>query len=80
MREKNLKKMKEEKELLDLSMKESIRQRNERVNTNVKWMHSRDFYCDGDGEHPRVYYTITHDIGIVCEYCNIRYKYIEADL
>ena len=42
--------MKKEQEILNLSMKESIRQRDERL--KVKYVHDKSVYCDGNGEHP----------------------------
>ena len=72
--------MKKEQEILNLSMKESIRQRDERLNAKIIWVYDREIYCDGDGEHPRVFYKIENDVGIVCGYCNIKYKYREADI
>ena len=47
---------KKEQELLNMSMKESFRQRDERL--KVKYVHDTNVYCDGNGEHPGVYYTM----------------------
>ena len=69
--------MKKEQEILNLSMKESIRQRDERL--KVKYVHDKSVYCDGNGEHPGVYYTMEKE-EIICGYCNMKYKYIEADI
>jgi uncharacterized Zn-finger protein len=69
---------KKEQELLNMSMKESIRQRDERM--PVKWVYTKEFSCDGDGEHPRVYYKIEFNNEAICGYCNIKYKYQEADI
>ena len=68
---------KKEQELLNMSMKESIRQRDERL--KVKYVHDKNVYCDGNGEHPGVYYTMEKE-EIICGYCNMKYKYIEADI
>ena len=45
----------------------------------VKYVHDRNVYCDGNGEHPGVYYTMEKE-EVICGYCNMKYKYIEADI
>ena len=30
--------------------------------------------CDGDGEHPRVWYTIPENGEVICGYCDIKFR------
>ena len=46
-------------------------------------IHTKKVSCDGDGEHPLVYYQISNECigGIqegyaICEYCSIKYVYV----
>ena len=69
-------KMKEEKELLELSMKESFRQRDERkMKEPYTIIHTKEFNCADD--HPLVYYVVNEKGEGVCEYCYKRFKYEE---
>jgi uncharacterized Zn-finger protein len=69
-------KMKEEQDLLNLSMKESFRQRDERkMKEPYTIIHTKDFNCADD--HPIVYYVVNEKGEGVCEYCYKRFKYEE---
>ena len=84
-------KMKEEQDLLNLSMEESFRQRDERkMKEPYTIIHTEQFYCDGSEEdydkHPRVHYTFNNKVDstdktdkgyVVCEYCYKKFKYEE---
>jgi len=85
--------MLKEKELLDMSMKESFRQRDERkMRESYTIIHTEQFYCDGSEDdfdkHPRVHYTFNNKVDstdktdkgyVVCEYCYKRFKYEEKN-
>ena len=69
-------KMKEEQDLLNLSMKESFRQRDERkMKEPYTIIHTKEFNCADD--HPIVYYVVDEKGEGVCEYCYKRFKYEE---
>jgi uncharacterized Zn-finger protein len=69
-------KMKEEQDLLNLSMKESFRQRDERkMKEPYTIIHTKEFNCADD--HPLVYYVVNEKGEGVCEYCYKRFKYEE---
>ena len=34
---------------------------------------SSEVMCDGDGDHPRVYYTIPEGSSVTCGYCDLVY-------
>ena len=68
--------MLKEKELLDMSMKESFRQRDERkMKEPYTIIHTKDFNCADD--HPIVYYVVDEKGEGMCEYCAKRFKYEE---
>ena len=68
--------MKEEQDLLNLSMKESFRQRDERkMKEPYTIIHTKEFNCADD--HPLVYYVVNEKGEGVCEYCYKRFKYEE---
>ena len=68
--------MMKDKELLEISMKESIRQKNERTTPQKQFQQNYDnlmgrVSCDGNGEHPLVYYTLNKNEA-TCDYCNMK--------
>ena len=85
MNEDWLTQQKKEQELLEMSMKEAFRQRDERkMKEPYTIIHTKTFYCDGD--HPIVYYTFDNKVDstditdkgyVVCEYCYRKFKYEE---
>ena len=67
---------KKEQELLDMSMKESFRQRDERkMKEPYTIIHTKEFNCADD--HPIVYYVVNEKGEGMCEYCAKRFKYEE---
>jgi len=69
-------KMKEEQDLLNLSMEESFRQRDERkMKEPYTIIHTKEFNCADD--HPIVYYVVNEKGEGVCEYCYKKFKYEE---
>ena len=67
---------KKEQELLNMSMKESFRQRDERkMKEPYTIIHTREFNCADD--HPIVYYVVDEKGEGMCEYCCKRFKYEE---
>ncbi len=91
MNEDWLTQQKKEQELLEMSMKEAFRQRDERkMKEPYTIIHTEQFYCDGPkdeyDQHPRVYYTFDNKVDstditdkgyVVCEYCYKKFKYEE---
>ena len=68
--------MLKEKELLDMSMKESFRQRDERkMKEPYTIIHTKEFSCEDD--HPLVFYIVDEKGEGMCEYCCKRFKYEE---
>ena len=67
---------KKEQELLNMSMKEAFRQRDERkMKEPYTIIHTKEFNCADD--HPIVYYVVDEKGEGVCEYCYKRFKYEE---
>ena len=76
MNEDWLTQQKKEQELLNMSMKEAFRQRDERkMKEPYTIIHTKDFNCADD--HPIVYYVVDEKGEAVCEYCYKRFKYEE---
>ena len=66
---------KKEQELLNMSMKESFRQRDERkMKEPYTIIHTKEFNCADD--HPIVYYVVDKNGEGMCEYCCKRFKYV----
>ena len=69
---------KKEQELLNMSMKEAFRQRDERkMKEPYTIIHTKDFNCADD--HPIVYYVVDEKGEGICEYCSKRFKYEEQE-
>ena len=67
---------KKEQELLNMSMKEAFRQRDERkMKEPYTIIHTKEFSCEDD--HPLVYYVVDEKGEGMCEYCCKRFKYEE---
>ena len=76
MNEDWLTQQKKEQELLNMSMKEAFRQRDERkMKEPYTIIHTKEFSCEDD--HPLVYYVVDEKGEGVCEYCYKRFKYEE---
>ena len=76
MNEDWLTQQKKEQELLNMSMKEAFRQRDERkMKEPYTIIHTKEFNCADD--HPIVYYVVDEKGEGVCEYCYKRFKYEE---
>ena len=76
MNEDWLTQQKKEQELLNMSMKEAFRQRDERkMKEPYTIIHTKDFNCADD--HPIVYYVVNEKGEGMCEYCAKRFKYEE---
>ena len=76
MNEDWLTQQKKEQELLNMSMKEAFRQRDERkMKEPYTIIHTKDFNCADD--HPIVYYVVDEKGEGMCEYCAKRFKYEE---
>ena len=76
MNEDWLTQQKKEQELLNMSMKESFRQRDERkMKEPYTIIHTKEFNCADD--HPIVYYVVNEKGEGMCEYCAKRFKYEE---
>ena len=76
MNEDWLTQQKKEQELLNMSMKEAFRQRDERkMKEPYTIIHTREFNCADD--HPIVYYVVDEKGEGVCEYCYQKFKYEE---
>ena len=66
---------KKEQELLNISMKESIKQKEERtMEKPYTIIHTKEFNCADD--HPIVYYVVDKNGEGMCEYCCKRFKYV----
>ena len=76
MNEDWLTQQKKEQELLNMSMKEAFRQRDERkMKEPYTIIHTKEFNCSDD--HPIVYYVVDEKGEGVCEYCYQKFKYEE---
>ena len=76
MNEDWLTQQKKEQELLNMSMKEAFRQRDERkMKEPYTIIHTKEFNCADD--HPIVYYVVNEKGEGMCEYCAKRFKYEE---
>ena len=76
MNEDWLTQQKKEQELLNMSMKEAFRQRDERkMKEPYTIIHTKEFSCEDD--HPLVYYVVDEMGEGMCEYCCKRFKYEE---
>ena len=76
MNEDWLTQQKKEQELLNMSMKEAFRQRDERkMKEPYTIIHTKEFNCEDD--HPLVYYVVNEKGEGMCEYCAKRFKYEE---
>ena len=76
MNEDWLTQQKKEQELLNMSMKEAFRQRDERkMKEPYTIIHTKEFSCEDD--HPLVYYVVNEKGEGMCEYCAKRFKYEE---
>ena len=76
MNEDWLTQQKKEQELLNMSMKEAFRQRDERkMKEPYTIIHTKEFSCEDD--HPLVFYVVNEKGEGMCEYCAKRFKYEE---